>query len=154
MQEALDRAGVPPDVVLEAADPVLFIHRTLPEGDIYFVSNQHDGKIQLNPTFRVSGMQPELWDAVHGTLRDLPGYTDDGAGITVPIELDGYESAFLVFRKPAAQPSSSDADNYPDAERLVAVSGPWRVTFLKTASTSFTRQRDLLSAEDHRYGTE
>src|SRR3546814_20319054 len=89
-------------------------------------------------------MQPELWDAVHGTLRDLPGYTDDGAGITVPIELDGYESAFIVFRKPAAQQSSSDADNYPDAERVVPVSGPWRVTFLKPDSTSFTRKLDSL----------
>src|SRR5690606_35870367 len=74
----------------------------------------------------------------------LPEYTDDGAATTVPMELDGYESAFIVFRKPAAQPSSGDADNYPDATHVVPVSGSWQVTFLKPDSTSFTRQLDSL----------
>src|SRR5690606_30129539 len=88
MQEALDKAGVVPDVALEESDPVVFIHRTLPDGDIYFVSNQHDAKIEVTPTFRIAGKQPELWDAVHGTLRDLPEYIQEGGRTTVPLELD------------------------------------------------------------------
>ncbi|MEC3878465.1 glycosyl hydrolase [Parapedobacter sp. 10938] len=141
MQEALDKAGVVPDVTLEEGDPVVFIHRTLPDGDIYFISNQADAKIQVNPTFRIAGKQPELWDAVHGTLRDLPEYTQKGAGTTVPLELDAYESAFIVFRR-AAVPAGGQ--NFPGAEEEVPVSGPWQVTFMKPDSTTFTRQFDTL----------
>ncbi|MFB2119547.1 glycosyl hydrolase [Parapedobacter sp. 2B3] len=141
MQEALDKAGVAPDVALDESDPVVFIHRTLPDGDIYFISNQRDAKIQVNPMFRVSGKQPELWDAVHGTLRDLPEYTENNGGTTVPLELDAFESAFIIFRK-TGEPSKGR--NFPKAEAEVPVSGPWQVTFMKPDSMRFIRQFDTL----------
>lgn len=141
MQEVLDKAGVAPDVALEEGDPVLFIHRTLPDGDIYFVSNQAATEIQLNPTFRVQGKQPELWDAVHGTLRELPEFIERDGGTAVPLELDAYESAFIIFRKAA---TTASGQNFPDAEEEVSVAGPWQVTFVKPDSTTFKRQFDTL----------
>ncbi|MGK6350062.1 glycosyl hydrolase [Parapedobacter sp. DT-150] len=143
MQEALERAETLPDVLLSDIDPVAFIHRTLPDGDIYFVSNQSDQKIQLNPVFRVTGKQPELWDAVYGTQRDLPQFDDDGKGTTVPLELDSYGSAFIVFRKPAGD-QAEGADNFPAPKEVIAVSGPWKVEFTRPDSSTFATQLDSL----------
>ena len=42
MQDALDLIKVVPDCKVAKEDPVLFIHRKLPDGDIYFISNQSD----------------------------------------------------------------------------------------------------------------
>ena len=128
MQEALDRAGVAPDVILEEDDPVLFIHRTLPDGDIYFISNQHDAKIELAPTFRITGKQPELWDAVSGTLRDLPEFTEVDGGTTLPLQLHGYESAFIIFRKSPGTTTAKQL-NFPKAKGEVPVSGSWQCSF-------------------------
>ncbi|MEC3878466.1 glycosyl hydrolase [Parapedobacter sp. 10938] len=141
MKGVLNKAGVAPDVALEENDPVVFIHRTLPDGDIYFVSNQQDTKIAITPTFRITDKQPELWDAVHGTLRDLPEYHQDGNGTTVPLELDAYESAFIIFRKSG---TPANGQNFPDVAEEVPVSGGWQVTFMKPDSTTFTRQFDTL----------
>jgi len=145
LQEALKRADVLPDVQLAESDPAVFIHRTLPDGDIYFVSNQSDGKIQINPTFRISGKQPELWDAVHGTLRDLPEFDDTGSGTTVPLELDSYESAFIVFRKKASDTSTDATKNFPVPEWVIPLEGAWQVEFRRPDSTSFTMQMDTLT---------
>ncbi len=145
MQEALDRVDVRPDVKLADTDPVVFIHRTLPDGDIYFLSNQSESNIQFSPTFRITGKQPELWDAVHGKLRDLPEFTDTGTGITVPLELDTYESAFIVFRKKAGETSSTTDKNFPAPEKIVPVQGAWQVEFKRPDSTGFTIQMDTLA---------
>lgn len=144
MQEALDRTEVMPDVRLDESSPLAYIHRTLPDGDIYFISNQSDKKIRVTPTFRVAGKQPELWDAVHGSLRDLPEFDDDGRGTTVPLELDCYESAFVIFRSPSAPTSPEGGKNFPKPDSLVALSGPWQVAFTKPDSTTFSMQLDSL----------
>ena len=55
--------------------PVLFIHRTLPDAEIYFVSNQHNEKVFFNGEFRVSQeFSPELWNPVTGEIRYLPDF--------------------------------------------------------------------------------
>ena len=70
MQEALDYIKVIPDVLLTNKD-VLYAHRTTKDGDIYFLTNQTNKTINLSPAFRITGKQPELWDAVTGDTRDL-----------------------------------------------------------------------------------
>ncbi|MCC7500073.1 MAG: hypothetical protein IT160_21005, partial [Bryobacterales bacterium] len=49
-------------------------HRSASEGDIYFLSHQSDDPATVTVGFRVSGRQPELWDAVTGEHRDLPRF--------------------------------------------------------------------------------
>lgn len=145
LQEALERAAVLPDVQLGDSDPVAFIHRTLPEGDIYFISNQSNGKIQINPTFRISGKQPELWNAVHGKLRDLPEFDNTGGGTTVPLELDRYESAFIVFRKNSGERPSDAGKNFPEPKNVIPLQGAWQVDFIRPDATKFTLQMDTLT---------
>lgn len=130
LQQALDAIKVIPDFKTSGTDSALFIHRTLPGGEIYFVSNQTEKTITINPEFRVTGKSPELWDATTGSVRDLPSFTQNGSVTSVPLKLEPLESAFVVFRKNANNTSSNSiTKNFPSPVSTNEISGPWQVSF-------------------------
>jgi len=132
LQQAMNQLGMVPDFSIAPNDPVLFIHRRTAEGEIYFVSNQSDKKININPAFRVSGKAPELWNAITGKMRDLPQYTSSKNTTSIPLQLEAYESAFVIFRKPALAASGNSAKlNFPEALQSVSLEGDWTVRFDK-----------------------
>ncbi|MCK7555372.1 glycoside hydrolase family 2 [Chitinophaga sedimenti] len=127
MEEALAEIQLKPDVSLKNKD-VLYAHRSTVEGDVYFLTNQTNETVFIYPEFRVSGLQPELWDAVSGTMRTLPEFTAVGKSTMVPLKLEGYESAFIVFRKPATGNGRSGS-NFPTPNTVVELREPWDVKF-------------------------
>jgi len=130
MQEALDKMHVLPDLATAEKDPILFIHRTLQEGEIYFVSNQEDQPISVSPHFRVGGKSPELWNATTGKMRDLEEYTTTDSTIAIPLKLAAYESAFIIFRKNMTNEKEEiNRLNFPDAISRTALTSPWEVRF-------------------------
>jgi len=128
MQQALDLVKVIPDCKIAQSDSILFIHRQLKDGSIYFISNQKTSTVNISPKFRISGLQPELWNAVNGDRRALPSYYQAKGSTTVPMKLAPYESAFIVFRKPGTKKDTSRA-NYPHAIQTIAINKPWTVNF-------------------------
>jgi len=130
MQEAFDLINVIPDCKLTPKDPALFIHRTLRDIDIYFLTNQSNTTILIYPEFRIKGKAPELWNAVNGTIRDLPAYTQKEKTTVVPLKLQPHESAFIVFRKNAGAAKSDELQvNFPDPSLLLELKGPWKLVF-------------------------
>lgn len=101
LEEVFEEMGLQPDMMVPQGETMpLFIHRILGDSEIYFVANPTDEKIAVTPTFRAgNGYVPQLWDAISGTVRDLPEYTVTDNGITVPLEFNPLESAFIVLRK-------------------------------------------------------
>ncbi|HEY9533698.1 MAG TPA: glycosyl hydrolase [Mucilaginibacter sp.] len=128
MQQALDLVKVIPDAKITQSDSILFIHRQLKDGSIYFISNQKTSTVNISPVFRISGKQPELWNAVTGDIRALPSYYQAKGTTTVPLKLAPYESAFIVFRKPGIKQDTSRS-NYPRATQSIAINKPWMVNF-------------------------
>ena len=129
MNEVFNILGVVPDCIFGETDPALYVHRTLGKGDIYFITNQSDKTISINPQFRVKGMIPELWDATSGAIRTLPAFVQNGETTTVPLQLEAFESAFIVFRK-AGKPSAKELKaNYPEPVIVAGINKPWQVTF-------------------------
>ncbi len=128
MQEALNRVKVVPDAKVSQSDSILFIHRKVTDGEIYFVSNQKTKTVNITPDFRVTGKQPELWDAVTGNRRVLPSYYQKDGVTAVPLKLAPYESAFVIFRKAGIKKDTS-ATNYPQPTASIAIDKPWTVKF-------------------------
>jgi hypothetical protein len=108
--------------------PVLFIHLTTEEGEMYFVSNQTEETISFDANFRVKGMQPELWDPETSDVRYLPQHKALTGVTSVPMTMAPLESAFVVFREPAR---NLEGENFPEAELIAAVDGPWTIDFEK-----------------------
>lgn len=130
LQPVLETLNVKPDMRVNSGTPVLFIHRATDEGDIYFVSNQSETPVDINPSFRVAGKLPELWNPLTAEIRLLPEFTCADGVTTVPVRLEGFESSFIIFRKKGT-PVKTTARNYPVKEVLATVTSPWQVDFEK-----------------------
>jgi hypothetical protein len=127
IEEVFAAIGVQPDLVIKDDPHALFIHRTLPDGDIYFISNQRDTPVVINPQFRIAGRIPELWNPLTGEIRELNEFGVSGNTTAFPLQLQEFESAFIVFRK-NGKPSAAQK-NFPEKERIATVSTPWEVSF-------------------------
>jgi hypothetical protein len=105
---------------------ILFVHRKLPDADIYFLDNRNDRDETVDATFRIAGKEPELWYAETG--RSEPAsYQISGDRTTVPLHLEPWGTVFVVFRKPAK--TSSRTLPKPVETELATVDGSWNVTF-------------------------
>ena len=130
MKEAFALIGCTPDCVLPEDRSIHYGHRTLGDKDIYFITNQTAKTKLVTPEFREKGMQPELWEATTGSIRDLKGYEQKEQTTAIPLKLEPYESVFVVFLKPAGKSSATNLEaNYPAPRQLKDLKGPWTVTF-------------------------
>jgi hypothetical protein len=152
MQAALSFVHDSPDCRTAPDNSVLFIHRALAGGDIYFLSNQTGRRIRIEPELRVGTGVPYLWDPLTGKSRALPEYTRNGSTTGVPLQLEGYQSFFIVFRRdvaasrvavsPAAAVSparsaaaarspaaATRAVNFPAPVAIADITTPWQVRF-------------------------
>ncbi len=101
--------GVAPDfehATLKAEGSLLFVHRALPDGDVYFVDNRTAGATDVEATFRVSGRQAELWRPDTGA-REPASFRVASGRTTVPLHLEPWGTVFVVFRKPTRPASRS-----------------------------------------------
>lgn len=118
-----------PDFKTEIEQPILWIHKTMKDTDIYFITNQSDEKITFDASFRVTGLQPELWDATKGTARVLPEFVENENYTTIPLELEASESGFVVFSKFSEHQPAEIKTNFPEAIVLKSIDSTWTVDF-------------------------
>lgn len=76
-----------------------YIHRKTDEVDIYYVVNRNERPEYIHATFRVDSKTPELWDPITGEIMDYPIYTSQNGSLTLPLFLEPFGSAFVIFRK-------------------------------------------------------
>ncbi len=130
MEEAFDYIRLIPDCKVPQDTSIHYGHRKTWDTEIYFLSNQTDQKQLFIPEFRVSGKQPELWQATTGETRFLPSFQQKGETTAVPIKLEPFESVFVVFNKKSEAPGGLDFElNYPEHEVLVDLNEDWIVEF-------------------------
>ena len=154
IKEVFAITGVQPDFLINDNPGALFIHRTLPTGDIYFISNQSDKPISISSQFRIAGKIPELWNPLTNETRELKEFGVSGKTTTVPLQLQGFESSFIIFRK-NGKPSSSQQKNFPEKEVLLSVTTPWEVSFEKgkrgpEETITFNNYEDWSQSQDER----
>ncbi len=114
-----------PDVALDPVIPeVGFIHRRLPDADIYFIANTDNRPHRFTATFRTSRREAEWWDPFSGEVSTA------GNGPVLKMNLAAYESRVVVLSD-----SVSAADKVTDTATHFApidLSHDWEVTFGKT----------------------
>lgn len=125
--DLLKGMGVQPD--FEADALLRSIHRREAGEDFYFIANGESSPQTALCRFRVTGRQPEWWDALTGERRDLPQFSEKSGRTEIPIRLEPFESGFVVFRKAAAGTSSRRGVNFPEFKTVTTLSGPWNVAF-------------------------
>jgi hypothetical protein len=126
---ALQSIGLEADFSYRKVQPdsrVMFIHRRLDDGDLYFLSNRVDRAEVVEASFRVQGRKPELWDPASGRTR-AASYRIEGGRTEVTVPLDRFGSTFVVFRERATETRLSIPS--PALETVRELAGPWTVKF-------------------------
>ena len=121
LAEALKAQKLPPDF----EGPFEYTHRRDGESEIYFVA----GTGKADCTFRVSGKQPELWDAVSGKISTEDGgqRTEDGR-TRLTLDLPEHGSLFVVFRKPSERSGVGRRESGVARPEVLPLSGAWQVS--------------------------
>ena len=105
---------------------LLFVHRKLKDGDVYFVDNRSDREEGVDASFRVTGKASELWYADTGQSEPA-SFKTAGGQTTVPLKLGPWGTVFVVFRKPTDETSITLPTKTQTP--LMTVGGPWSVAF-------------------------
>jgi len=131
LEQVFSSSRILPDIEFRNAAKdakLLFTHRTSKDGEIYFVSNQKDRVETVTCAFRITGRQPELWDAVTGERRILPEWNERAGQTEVPMVFEPNQSWFVVFRT-EAKPSAIGQKNFPEAKPVMNLGTAWDVAF-------------------------
>jgi hypothetical protein len=106
LEDAMAKAGITPDFIVEKAsspDNIKIAHRTSPDADIYLLLTCQKARQNFAVSFRISGKQPELWQAEDGSISNAPVWEEKDGRTKVELNLKGTQSVFVVFRKPASK---------------------------------------------------
>lgn len=113
------REVLKPDVELSPAAPeVGFIHRKLPDSDIYFLANTDNRPHQFTATFRTERHEAQWWDPFTGKVREA------GHGGQLKMTLAPYESRVVVFSDQAALTAQRPHASF----EAIDLSHDWKVT--------------------------
>jgi hypothetical protein len=127
LEAALAQLGIAPDFTYakqQSDSEILFVHRRLESGDIYFVDNRRDRKEAFEGRFRVTGKIPRIWRADTGGIEPV-SYRTDGEHTVIPLEMEAEESFFVAFLEPSA--AESITLERPNLTPIVELAGPFTV---------------------------
>jgi hypothetical protein len=127
--DAVKALKIDPDFEYAKPQPnslLMFVHRKVSDGEIYWVDNRQNREENVKATFRVAGKAPEFWHADTGVTEPASYEVVNGRTV-VPLRLIANESVFVVFRKRAAAPSLTIPDK--KETQLGTVDGSWTVAF-------------------------
>jgi hypothetical protein len=131
-------------------DQVAVRHRTMPGADIWFVSNRTGRPLSFDLSLRITGHQPERWDAITGGISPAAFRIADGRTV-VPVELDETGSTFIVFRH--ATQATAAAPVRADVYSLASFDTGWTLTLGDQPAVQLDRLRSWtsFSEPDRRY---
>lgn len=136
--EALQTLQAQPDFTFTGKQPdaaLSWTHRRLPDGDLYFVANRQRRDDDPVGSFRVSGRQPEIWQAETGERTEAALFTEKDGRTIVPLHLGPAESVFVLFRHPVTQAPAVELtlDGQP-----IAAARPFPTATPLAATNTFT----------------
>jgi hypothetical protein len=132
-REHLLSKGIPADFHIvdnESKTDFDYIHYTIGESDVFFVSNQTTERQEIISRFRISRKLPEIWDALTGEIRVAKAFGQQDGLTSVPLTLEPYGAIIVVFNKKINKNKQGKAQyNYPDYITALEITGEWKVNF-------------------------
>jgi hypothetical protein len=105
---------------------ILYVHRTMPEREIYWLNSRASEGQKATISFRTAGKKPMIWDAVTGETHPV-GYQVKDNRTLIDLEFHPWQSLFIVFE--GALPSTLLAIKPEKETKVQPLEGPWTVQF-------------------------
>jgi hypothetical protein len=106
---------------------IVWTHRQTAAADIYFIANQKDSFQNISISFRISGKQPALWNAVTGEITNAAGWKAENGRTVMTLQLPANASVFVVFGNNTVQRNQPILTT-PSAKQLF-LNGSWLLQF-------------------------
>jgi phage pi2 protein 07 len=134
--QLLRNLGIPPDFSYEprkAPGSIRYIHRRLPDAEVYFVANQEPREIRINCFFRLKGRLPEIWLPESGKIMRPEKFKETKEGTVVSLYLKPLESVSVVFPKTSSRSRwlALEVKRKPALEKEIKIEGEWEMRFPK-----------------------
>ncbi len=127
VEAVLAAQGFVPDFAHDSDAEVLFNHRRLTDGELYFLSNRSGDDASGEYRFRVNGRTPAVWRADTGAVLPVSYRTEDGVTV-VDLEMAPHDAFFIVFGQPTEVASATVEPG--QWETLADIgTGPWTIAF-------------------------
>lgn len=131
IEKVLNAIAVKPD--FEYSKPqkdtkLLYVHRELPEQDLYWVNNRNARVENVEATFRVTGKKVEIWHPETGKT-EAASYSIVDGGTKVLLHLEPNDAVFVVFKDNA--PETPQVIPTTIETKLATLEGTWNVNFQK-----------------------
>jgi len=146
LSEVLAVSDIAPDFTYNKSQSntkLLYVHRKLSDGDIYWVNNRTDRKENVEASFRVSGKMPQIWHAETGKT-ETASYTIANGITKVNLSLEPNDAVFVVFKSPVTK--KSVALPAIAEKELATIDGSWNVSFQPNRGAPATAVFDKLSS--------
>ncbi len=105
---------------------ILYVHRKLPDTDIYWLNNRNNSVEDIQATFSIEGKTPEIWHPETGKTEPA-SYTIVNGVTTVDLRLQPNDAVFVVFKEKATTVSHRLP---PATEQLLdSITGEWNINF-------------------------
>ncbi|HEY4325024.1 MAG TPA: glycosyl hydrolase [Mucilaginibacter sp.] len=105
---------------------LLFVHRKLVDGDLYWVNNRTDSSQHVQATFRIVGKMPQIWHPETGRT-EATSYNIKNGLTSVDLTLTPNDAVFVVFKTSAT--SATVTLPVATERELATVDGPWDIAF-------------------------
>ena len=124
----LAEAGIKPD--FKASGNIRYTHRSLPEREIYFISNRSSSTVTDTCYFREGSREAGIWDAVTGETRPVGVFFNTDGMACIKVKMEPYQSYFIVFNKQERSGTNATGfENYPEKHIIATLNWDWDVTF-------------------------
>ncbi|MEZ5426844.1 MAG: glycosyl hydrolase [Pyrinomonadaceae bacterium] len=126
-----------------------FVHRRTEDADIYFVANTSNVRKNVAISFRNTGDQAEIWDAMDGQVSAADVRSQTKEATEIVLNFQPYDSQVVIFTKrkaalPKAQAKISQAS-------AIDLGSDWRITFGENAPVTASELRSWTEDEATKY---
>ncbi|QRQ99844.1 glycosyl hydrolase [Dyadobacter sandarakinus] len=105
---------------------IMYVHRQMPEADIYWLDNRSGDPNEAEISFRVTGKTPMLWNPETGTMQGV-SYRMQNGRTSIPVKFDAWQAYFIVFDKKTA--TTAHTEPVVTEKELTTVAGNWTIRF-------------------------
>ena len=144
--QVLADLSLAPDLHLGGPADWSYQHRRIGGDDLYYFHNPAKEPVTYDVTLRVGDRTLERWHADDGRVETLASADSDAAFTRVRLQLEPWDSVFLVAKPRIADASRAErpAGHEPAPAATMTLNGPWRVRFTDPFGETFTRELSAL----------
>lgn len=144
--ETLSNLNIQPDfeyTSLQKDTELMFVHRRLDTGSLYWISNRKDRNEKVEVIFRMEGKVPQIWHPETGKT-EAASYSIANGRTTVSLSLTPNDAVFVVFEKPVTKASFK----LPELKETISttIGGSWNVSFESNRGAPSSRVFETLNS--------